>query len=85
MSKTITIRVDEDTKECASKVLKEVGLDMSTAVNMFLKQVIRTNGLPFNVSAEKPNKVTMKAFDELDNGGGKSFTSIDALMEDLND
>ncbi len=85
MSKTITIRVDEDTKECANKVLKEVGLDMSTAVNMFLKQVIRTNGLPFNVSAEKPNKVTMNAFDELDNGGGKSFTSIDALMEDLND
>ncbi|WP_034467540.1 type II toxin-antitoxin system RelB/DinJ family antitoxin [Butyrivibrio proteoclasticus] len=84
MSKTITVRVDENTKECASKVLKEVGLDMSTAVNMFLRQVIITNGIPFNISAEKPNKVTLNAFNELDNGGGKSFSSVDALMEDLN-
>lgn len=83
MSKTITIRVDEDTKDSANKIFKEVGIDMSTAVNMFLKQVIRSNGIPFAITADKPNKKTIDAFKELDEGGGKAFTSIDSLMEDL--
>ncbi len=85
MSNTITVRVDSDTKENANKVFKEVGLDMSTAVNIFLKQVIRSNGMPFMVSAETPNKTTLKAFKELEDGDYKTFSSVSELMEDLND
>ena len=46
-------------KEEAAKILKEVGLSMSTAINLFLKQVINHNGLPFEV--RKPNEDTLRA------------------------
>ena len=85
MSNTITVRVDNDTKESANRIFKEVGLDMSTAVNMFLKQVIRNNGLPFMVTANIPNGTTLEAIKEADNGNMATFSSIDDLMEDLND
>jgi DNA-damage-inducible protein J len=85
MSKTITVRVEDNTKADAARILKELGLDMSTAVNMFLKQVIITNGLPFMVSANKPNSVTLQAIKEAEAGEMASFSSLDALMEDIND
>lgn len=50
----INVMVDKETKEEATKILKEVGLSMSTAINLFLKQVINHNGLPFEV--KKPNE-----------------------------
>lgn len=55
----INIMVDKETKDEATKILKEVGLSMSTAINLFLKQVINHNGLPFEV--RKPNEDTLRA------------------------
>ena len=60
-------------------------MDMSTAITVYLKQVVRTNGIPFPVSAEIPNALTLKARQEAEKGEMASFSSIDALMEDLND
>ncbi len=85
MSSTITVRVDDEVKSKANSILKTVGMDMSTAINVYLKQVIRFNGIPFTVSADTPNEVTMKAIKAAEAGEMKSFSSIDALMEDLND
>ncbi len=85
MSSTITIRVDDKIKKEAVSILKEVGLDMSTAINVYLKQVIRTNGIPFPLSADVPNKGTLKAIKDAEKGKMASFSSIDELMEDLND
>lgn len=58
MSSTITIRVEDKVKKESSDIFKEVGMDMSTAINVFLKQVIRSNGIPFPVSADVPNTTT---------------------------
>ena len=85
MSSTITVRVDDKTKKEAATVFKNVGLDMSAAINVFLKQAIRSNGIPFPVSADTPNKVTVQAIKEAEKGEKASFSSIDELMEDLND
>ncbi len=85
MSSTITVRVDDKVKKEAATVFKNVGLDMSTAINVFLKQVIRSNGIPFPISADIPNKVTLHAIKETEKGEMASFSSIDELMEDLND
>ena len=85
MSSTITIRVDENIKKEAASIFKEVGMDMSTAINIYLKQVIRSNGIPFPISADIPNAVTLNAIKEAEKGGMASFSSIDELMEDLND
>ena len=85
MSSTITVRVEDKLKKEAGDVFKEVGMDMSTAITIYLKQVVRTNGIPFPVTAEMPNALTLKAIDEAEKGKMASFSSIDALMEDLND
>lgn len=85
MSTTITIRVEDKVKKEAGDIFKEVGMDMSTAINVYLKQVIRSKGIPFNISTEIPNATTLKAIKDAEKGEMASFSSIDDLMEDLND
>ena len=85
MSSTITVRVEDKLKKEAGDVFREIGMDMSTAITIYLKQVVRTNGIPFPVTAEMPNALTLKAIEEAEKGKMASFSSIDALMEDLND
>ena len=48
----INLRVDDDTKRDAEKTLDEIGLSMSTAINIFLKTVARENRIPFELSAD---------------------------------
>ena len=61
---TINIRVDEDLKKQSEKIFDELGLGMTAAMTIFLKAVVRNNGIPF--SLEIPNKTTLKAFKEVD-------------------
>lgn len=82
----INIMVDSETKEEATKILKEVGLSMSTAINLFLKQVINHDGLPFEV--RKPNEDTLKALraaqDIIDNPDKyKGYTDMEELKASL--
>lgn len=49
----ISVRVNEETKLNAEYIFKEMGLNTSVAVNIFLKQVIRTGGIPFEVTSNK--------------------------------
>lgn len=50
---TINLKVDPDVKERAKRVFDGLGLDMSTAINLFLRQAIRTNGIPFPLMNER--------------------------------
>ena len=52
----INIQVDSDVKKEATMVLTELGLSMSSAINLFLKQVVKRNGIPFEVTNVAPNK-----------------------------
>lgn len=49
----VTIRTDENTKKQAQRLFERLGIDMSTAINLFLKQSIRYQGLPFKVALDK--------------------------------
>lgn len=49
----ISVRVQEETKKEAERLFEEMGLSMSTAVNLFLKQVVLTGKIPFELSAEE--------------------------------
>ena len=49
----VNIRIDEELKKQTEVLLTEMGLNMTTAVNMFLRQVLRTGGIPFEVTARK--------------------------------
>lgn len=48
----INLRVDDDIKRSAEKTLNDIGLSMSTAINVFLKAVVRENRIPFELSAD---------------------------------
>ena len=55
-STNLNVRVDADVKKSAETVLDELGMNMSTAVNIFLRAVIREEGIPFKVSLKKPEE-----------------------------
>jgi len=81
---TLNIRIEENVKNKANKTLSSMGLDMSTAVKMFLNQVITENGLPFtptkNMSVIK-ERWDREVSDALKNG--KRYTSAKTLLNDI--
>lgn len=48
----LTVRVDDDLKRQAEEVLADSGLIMTTAINAFLTEVVRSNGIPFALQAD---------------------------------
>ena len=47
----ISLRVDDNLKSSAERIFNDIGLSMSTAINIFLKTVVRENRIPFELSA----------------------------------
>ena len=89
MAKVATnISIDKDIKPKAQAMLAEFGLDLSTAVNMFLRQMLREKAIPFEVRQETPNETTLAAMAEAEEmeknpENTKTYSSGDDLMEDL--
>lgn len=83
---SMTIRTDKEIKQQAQKIFSDLGIDMSTAINVFLRQAIRYRGFPFELTLEIPNEITRKAMLDAENGIDihGPFDSVEALMEDLN-
>ncbi len=81
---TISIRIDEKLKKAAGKTLASLGLDTSSAVKMFLSQVVTEKGLPFTPSKD-PAKIRARWDKEVEEAlkSGKSFTSAKELMIDI--
>lgn len=48
----IQLRIDDDTKNSAKKILDELGMDMSAAIKVYLKQIIINQGIPFKLLTE---------------------------------
>ncbi|MCL2889454.1 MAG: type II toxin-antitoxin system RelB/DinJ family antitoxin [Eggerthellaceae bacterium] len=83
---TINVRMDDEVKRGFEKFCFEVGLNVSVAVNMFAKAVIREQRLPFEIALNIPNEETRRAIDDVANRRNLSrpFSSVAELMEDLN-
>ena len=85
MSKTsMSIRLDSEVKEQAQQVFSNLGMDMTTAINIFLRQAIQYQGLPFDVRLDENRKLleVLTDFDQNRNMS-QSFESVSDLMEDL--
>lgn len=84
---SMNIRMDNDVKVEAQKLFSEFGMDMTTAINLFLRQSIREQRIPFEIKLSRPNKETMAAIEEaerlLKTSDTKRYQSVDALFEDL--
>ena len=84
----VNVRIDNNVKERAEAVFANLGITPSAAINLFYKQVIRTNSIPFELKADIPAKDTLKALNEVDEmeknpNAYKGFSSVNELMEDL--
>ena len=58
------IRIDADTKQQAAMLFSQLGLDMSSAVNLFLHQCVMRGGLPFAVEVPRYNQSVLNAMAE---------------------
>ena len=85
MSKTsMSIRLDSEVKEQAHQVFNHLGMDMTTAINIFLRQAIQYQGLPFDVKIDENRKLLQVVTDvEQNRNMSRSFESVSDLMEDL--
>lgn len=62
----ININTDAETKREAEELFASLGLNMTTAINLFLKRAVRVQGIPFEVTANVPNADTLAAMKEAD-------------------
>ena len=85
MSKTsMSIRLDSKVKEQAQQVFNHLGMDMTTAINIFLRQAIQNQGLPVDVKIDENRKLLQVVTDvEQNRNMSQSFESVSDLMEDL--
>ena len=88
LTTAINVNVDKNTKEQATVILKDLGLNMSTAINMFLVQIVKRNGIPFEITNNKLSKEMIQALKEANdiiNGTieEKGYRDVDELFKDL--
>ena len=60
-STNISIRMDAELKAQADALFAELGMNLSTAFNIFVRQSLREGGIPFEIKLEQPNKETAAA------------------------
>ena len=81
------IRIEENTKKQAVELLEGLGLNLSDAVNMFLKQVILHNGLPFEVKYPEFKPEVIEAMEEAKiiskDPDTKRYSSFSEALEDI--
>lgn len=82
----VTLRVDEDLKKQADVLFSELGLNLTTAFNIFLRQSVREQQIPFRISKNTPNAITLAAMDAAEKGEDLHgpYDSVSDLMEALN-
>lgn len=88
MEKTsnINIRIDDKLKKEAEKLFNDLGMNMSSAINVFLKQSVREQKIPFEIRKEYPNYDTDMAIAETDStdyNDSKTYDSVDELFKEL--
>ena len=84
----MSIRMDTELKKQAEAMFADMGLNMTTAMNMFLRQVVRQGRIPFEIATDIPNAETVAAIKEMDDmiSGkipAKKYSSTKELFEDL--
>ena len=83
----LNIRIEKTIKDQAEEIFNELGLNMTTAVNMFLRTAIREHGIPFELKLDVPNETTAAAIAEgrklMDDPSAPRYSGMDALKAAL--
>jgi DNA-damage-inducible protein J len=81
------VRIDADLKQQASELFKQLGLDMSGGINMFLRQCVMRGGLPFSVSLPRYRPEVLQAMQEARelsrDPSAKRYANLAEVIEDL--
>lgn len=81
------IRIEEDVKKQAMELFNQLGIDMSSAVNMFLRQSIMRGGLPFSVEIPRYKPEVLEAMEEAKrisrDPNTKRYSSFAEALEDI--
>ena len=82
----VTFRVDTTLKEQADVLFSELGLNLSTAFNIFLRQSVREQQIPFFVTKNTPNSTTLTAMDSAEQNKDVyvPFNSVNECMKESN-
>ena len=89
MGKTtnMSIRMDTDLKAAAEELYSELGMNLSTAFNIFVRQSLRDGGIPFKITKGTPNKETVSAILEAEriakDSTIKGYHDVDKFFADL--
>ena len=89
-STKVTVRMDSDVKRECEGIYGALGINLSTAINVFLRKSIRAGGFPFDVRLDdRPNRETMAALLEADriakDPSARRYHSVKELFSDLED
>lgn len=83
----ISVRMDSDLKAQADEFFGELGMNLSTAFNVFVRQSLREGRIPFDISLNQPNKETVAAMLEAEritkDPSVKGYNDLDELFADL--
>ena len=83
----VSIRMDSDLKAQADALFSELGMNLTTAFNIFVRQSIREGGIPFEISLNQPNRETIAAMLEAEriakDPSAKRYHSVKELFSDL--
>ncbi len=75
------VRLTPEVKKGAEAILKELGISVSTATEMFYRQIIANKGLPFDPRV--PNKSTIQAMEDARKGKGKRYHTAKEMTKDI--
>ena len=82
---SVSFRVDSNLKKEADALFENLGLNMTTAFNMFLRQSVREGAIPFKITSYPYNETTIKAMLEAErisrDPSVKSYTAEEAIAE----
>ena len=83
----VSIRMDTELKVQADALFSELGMNLTTAFNIFVRQSLREGGIPFKINIEQPNKETVAAMLEAKriakDPSVKGYNDLDELFDDL--
>lgn len=82
-----SVRMDNDVKKQCETLYNELGMNLTTAINVFLRQSLRVGGLPFEVKLNQPNQETLAALFEaeqiLQDVSVKRYSDVEEALEEL--
>ena len=82
-----SVRMDSDIKKQCEAMYSELGINLTTAINEFLRKSLRVGGFPFDVRIEKPNKETIAAMLEAEriahDSSVKRYSDVEEALKAL--